>query len=105
MDTTIDEARRCPKCEELGQETNVKPGPSRGSKEISFTCKNDRCQWFDQVCRVVTIRADGSIPEPTTRRTKNFPKIPDRTEQVQAMLDRQIAAERSGRDNEIRGRY
>lgn len=102
MDTTIDEARRCPKCQEPGQETHVKRLP-RGTREITYHCRNERCKWNNEVCSVVTVRADGSIPEPTTNRQKFFPKVPDRTEQVQAMLDKQLAAER-GRDNEIRYR-
>lgn len=104
MDTTIDEARRCPKCQELGKKTGEAPGTARGSKELTFTCENERCIWNGQTCRVVTVRADGSIPDPIINRTKMFTKVPDRTEQVQAMLDAQIAAERTGRNNEIRGR-
>lgn len=104
MDTTIDEARRCPKCQELGRKTAEGPGASRGSKELTFTCENERCVWFEQTCSVVTIRPDGTIPDPNRHRTKMFHKVPDRSEQVRAMLDAQIAAERSGRNNEIRGR-
>lgn len=104
MDTTIDEARRCPKCQELGKKVLEAPGNSRGSKELTYTCENDRCKWYGQTCSVVTVRSDGSIPDPNRHRAKQFTVVPDRTEQVQAMLDRQIDAERSGRNNEIRGR-
>lgn len=103
MDTTIDEARRCPKCEEPGEETRVER-LRRGARELTFTCRNERCKWFNQTCSVVTVHADGSIPAPNTNRRKEFARIPDRTEQVQAMIDAQLAAERSGRNNEIRNR-
>lgn len=103
MDTTIDEARRCPKCQELGEKTSEQRSRG-GSSEIAFTCQNERCVWHGSVCRVVTVRPDGSIPEPKAHRPKQFAKIPDRTEQVQAMLDAQLNAEKTGRNNEIRGR-
>lgn len=104
MDTTIDEARRCPKCQELGRKLSEARGASRGSKEITFICENDRCKWYGQTCSVVTVRSDGSIPDPNRHRSKQFTAIPDRTDQVQAMIDRQLVAERSGQNNEIRGR-
>lgn len=104
MDTTIDEARRCPKCQELGKKTGEASGANRGSRELTYTCVNERCKWFEQTCSVVTVRADGSIPDPNRQRTKQFMPVPDRTEQVQAMLDAQIEAERTGRNNEIRNR-
>lgn len=103
MDTTIDTARRCSKCNELGEETKVERLP-RGAKELTFTCRNERCVWHNQTCSVVTVRADGSIPDPNKNRRKHFTPIPDRTEQVQAMLDAQLGAELTGRNNEIRGR-
>lgn len=103
MDTTIDEARRCSKCGELGRESNVRSLP-RNAREVAYQCQNSRCRWYGQICSVVTIRADGSIPDPTTNRQKFFTKpAVDRTAQVQEMLDRQLQAER-GRDNEIRNR-
>lgn len=104
MDTTIDEARRCPKCNELGEKTKEEILARGRGKELTFTCQNERCRWFEQTCSVVTVRPDGSIPDPNLNRTKHFSKLPDRTEQVQAMLDAQLDAERSGRNNEIRNR-
>lgn len=103
MDTTIDEARRCPKCQELGEETK-REHTRRGGKELTFTCQNERCIWYGQTCSVVTVRPDGSIPDPNLHRQKQFNKGPDRTEQVQAMLDAQLRAERTGQNNEIRNR-
>lgn len=103
MDTTIDQARRCPKCEELGEKRNEQVLRG-GSREITYTCINERCRWFEQTCSVVTVRPDGSIPDPNRHRPKQFAKIPDRTEQVQAMLDAQLNAEMTGRNNEIRNR-
>ena len=70
MDTTIDQARRCPKCQELGAKASEAPGASRGSKEITFRCENERCVWFEQTCSVVTVRPDGSIPDPKRHRPK-----------------------------------
>lgn len=103
MDTTIDVARRCSKCGELGEETKKETLP-RGAKELTFTCRNERCVWNDQTCSVVTVRADGSIPDPNRHRAKQFHAGVDRTEQVQAMFDAQLNAELTGRNNEIRNR-
>lgn len=101
MDTTLDEARRCPKCTELGTKAGEKYNRDR-SKEVTFKCMNDRCKWYNSTCRVVTVRPDGSIPEPRKHHIKSFPTMgPDRTEQVQAALDRQRNIE-LGRGGEIR---
>lgn len=42
------------------------------------------------------VNPDGSIPEPKPHR-KAYPAIPDRTEQVQAAVDAEIARSRQGR--------
>lgn len=74
MDSTLDVARRCPTCEELGKAVGTRPCPERymGVFHI-YRCENTRCarqgrDWLIQ------IRPDGSIPEPTTNREKSFPQ-------------------------------
>lgn len=101
MDTTLDEARRCPKCNELGIKHGEKYSRDR-SKEVTYRCMNERCRWYGQTCRVITVRPDGTIPEARKHHIKSFPVMgPDRTEQVQNALDRQRDIE-LGRGGEIR---
>lgn len=76
-DTTFDEARRCPRCEELGNTESSRPGP-QGSKINVIRCLNNRCRWYDTTY-IVQVNADGSIPKPTTNRHKDFPELPKRS--------------------------
>lgn len=72
-DSTLEEARRCPKCEKPGVENGSRPAPERhmGRFQI-FKCMNDRCLKYEGIW-IVQIRPDGTIPEPTTNREKNYP--------------------------------
>lgn len=104
METTLEIARRCPKCQQPGDFAGKHPAPrtvTPGAMLHVFVCKNRRCRWFDTTCRIVQVNPDGSIPEPTMRRQKSFPAIPDRTAEVNAMTAAQLAAELGG-DGEIR---
>jgi hypothetical protein len=86
-DTTYEEARRCPRCNNPGAVAGTRRGP-HGSTLNSFVCKTPRCRWFETQY-VVQINADGTIPEPTLDRDKSFPKLPERTEEaIQAQMNR-----------------
>lgn len=74
-DTTFDEARRCPACEELGQAAGIRDADStnrRAGKLHIFRCQNQRCKKYNRDW-VVQVRADGTIPDPTKNREKSFP--------------------------------
>jgi len=110
LDTTYDEARRCPKCNELGEITSKQPvritfGDRRavtaGAQLHTATCMNERCKWFGQTCRLIQVNPDGTVPPPVTKRAKHFPAIPDLTDQVNASLAAQLEAERKG-NSEVR---
>jgi hypothetical protein len=96
--TTIEVARRCPKCEQPGEKVGERSvtGGQRGAKVHLFECRNARCRWFGQICRAVQVNPDGTIPDPVMKREKQYPTVPDRTQQVNEMLERQLAAERNG---------
>jgi hypothetical protein len=79
-DTTYEEAKRCPKCEEPGQEVSNKPGP-RGSRMHTFRCPNQRCKWYS-TDYIVQVNADGTIPDPDAHRIKNFPALPTRSDEA-----------------------
>jgi len=58
---TIEEASRCPKCDQQGKEHSSHPS-SKGSKVIVFHCQNDLCPWL-ATGWAVQVKADGTIPE------------------------------------------
>lgn len=91
-DTSLDAARRCPRCQQPGVEMNQKP-QRNGGVSYTFGCKNERCRWFNQPGWVVDVRPDGTLPDPNRHRGKTFPKMPDFTTRMQESVDRQIAAE------------
>lgn len=98
MLTTLEEARRCPKCRQPGELSRQIPAPrgaTPGARMHIFVCKNNRCRWNGEVCRVVQVNPDGSIPEPT-KHVKSFPEVPDRTAAVNAMTAEQLAIEMTG---------
>lgn len=74
-DSTFEEAKRCPTCTEPGDVESRKP--FRGTERYLgtlwvFICKNERCPRYERTW-VVQVRPDGTIPEPTLHREKNFP--------------------------------
>ena len=86
-DSTYEEARRCPRCQQPGVEVGNRSGP-HGSRLHTIQCRTPRCRWFN-TDYVVQVNSDGSIPDPTLERPKHFPKLPNRSdEEVNAMLDR-----------------
>lgn len=89
-DSTFDEARRCPRCEELGL-LGKSSRRRDGSRIHTITCMNTRCKWYS-TSWVVQVMVDGSVAKPQ-KHDKFFPTIPDRTEEVRAAVDRQIQRE------------
>jgi hypothetical protein len=78
-DITYEQASRCPRCDQPGEETVTRPG-SRKSTIYILTCRNSACRWYNTRW-VVQRLEDGTIPvrasgaeEP--RRPKTFPKLP-----------------------------
>lgn len=60
-DTTIEEARRCPRCEQPSALQKKMRGKTPGQEVEIRICENERCKWFDTTW-LVTINADGTIP-------------------------------------------
>lgn len=76
MDTTFEEAKRCPKCEQPGQETgriSVKDtSVLPGTKVATIRCDNSRCKWQGESW-IVQVNPDGTIPPAkTTGREKRY---------------------------------
>jgi len=106
--TTREEASRCPKCEHPGVEVAKVAarglGVTRGAMLHTFECRNTRCRWNGEICRVVQINPDGSIPL-VVKRDKQYPKVPDRTDEVNRMVEEQLRQEvdhADGRTAEVR---
>jgi len=74
-DTTLEEARRCPRCNEPGELGEKRPvsvwgrdgrrimGITPGAMLHLFYCRNKRCKWFNTPWEV-QINPDGTIPPP-----------------------------------------
>lgn len=91
-ETLLEEAKRCPKCDQPGVENGSKPAPERHMGRLQmFKCLNNRCSRVDGIW-IVQIRPDGTIPAPTMDREKNFPVIEgmttkERTARARASID------------------
>lgn len=89
-ETTLEEARRCPKCNEPGHDTgnttNRLHGATRGAIIHEYKCMNQRCKWYDTSYLVQT-NPDGTIPPPTLVREKAFRQLPAREQED---IDRQM---------------
>lgn len=84
VDSTFDEIRRCPKCQELGS-----PDGTQGYMYY-FVCQNPKCRWFQSAPWVRQRNPDGTWVQ-EQKHKKFFPNVPDRTAEVQAQIDREIA--------------
>jgi hypothetical protein len=60
---TLEEAKRCPKCEQPGEEGQLVSREANGSRNVQIWCRNKRCKWFNTAW-TITIRSDGSVPDP-----------------------------------------
>lgn len=91
-DTTFEEAKRCPKCGESG----VIAGDKRsryGERTVTIKCMNSRCLWYKETARVIDVKPDGTIPDPTKYRHKRFPALPNLTNEMRERVDRQLDLE------------
>ena len=100
-ETTLEEAKRCPKCEQPGEQTNVLPAQKdqmRGTQNYEFQCRNERCKWYEEKY-YVTLRPDGTIPDPYSSRnqTRLYPKRDfSREKDIVDALHRQVELEKRG---------
>lgn len=95
--TTVEDAKRCPRCDQPGDQTVTTAGP-KGSKLYTFVCNNRLCRWYSTGW-IVQVNADGSIPE-RKGGEKEFttPKdFDERSKKVEEMLRQQLRDETSGR--------
>lgn len=104
VETTLEEASRCPKCQNPGRYEGERVLESiRNAKTKIFGCHNERCKWYGQTW-VVQVNANGTIPPATLRRPKQFAPLPGDGEKFVENLQRQIDLE-TGKGGEITKRY
>lgn len=81
---TLDEASRCPKCDQPGDHSSSESRPD-GSIVRTYYCRNERCRWYNTPW-IVQVKADGTIPE----RKPQEKDYPDLTPGQEAMARRVI---------------
>lgn len=78
MTTTFEEAKKCPKCKQPGQDRKtIKQRNSHGKPVETHLiyCVTQVCPWYDTPWQV-TINPDGTIPEPYSQLgEKQFPRL------------------------------
>lgn len=100
-DTTLEEAKRCPRCGEQGRFASASPTGRRGDMLHVFECLNARCKWYRKSGWVVQVRRDGTIVQPQGH-DKSFKTVADRTDEWQNYY--QGLYEQTLRKDEVRGR-
>jgi len=68
MSSSWEDARRCPKSGDPGEVTKTEHQRG-GGRVVTLTCRNERCKWYN-TSWLVEFRADGSIPDPDTSRSR-----------------------------------
>jgi hypothetical protein len=80
MSTTLEEASKCPRCDNFGDVGPRRPTAKPGYDCIVITCKTELCPWYDTGW-IVQINPDGTIPDAappgTVRGAKQFDVLPD----------------------------
>lgn len=80
-DSTYEEAKRCPRCEQPGKFVNTvpvnAPGVQRGTKVETYECVNERCEYGPHDHHIlgrqpgerwaIQINPDGTVPPKGTR--------------------------------------
>lgn len=101
-DTTEEEVRRCPRCEQPGTMTANRPIKGKpGAKLQNFMCMNKRCRWYNTEW-TVQINPDGTVPPP--QRHKKFFDKPDAALAAQVQANAEAILQRSREQGEIAAR-
>lgn len=107
--STLEEATRCPKCQQPGEVVSTKEAPRdhglpAGTKYLTVYCRNTdtptfsssfsplspgaRCKWAD-TCWIVQVNPDGSVPPPQdhSKTPKNYVGFEGHDEEAQRVLN------------------
>jgi hypothetical protein len=93
VEVTFEDAKRCPKCDNPGEDIETKSlGGKLGNMHV-IRCIRELCPWY-MTTWIIQVLPDGTIPvrpsrELEPRRPKTFPEIPGMTtERAQAEMKR-----------------
>jgi hypothetical protein len=99
VQSTYEEATRCPRCALPGDVTGKAPAAKRGYQVHTVYCRNKDCSWFDSMW-IVQVNPDGSVPQPNTAKPREADKLypslqapPEEEQRILAALERQVSVE------------
>lgn len=97
---TLEEAKKCPKCHEPGQEISARQLDRIKGKLLTFMCMTESCKWF-KTTYVVQVKPDGTVPEPDTRPRSSKVYVPTEEEIAAINRNAQLAHDQSLQGGEI----
>lgn len=103
VQTTLEEAGRCPKCKEPGRHEGDRQLESARAKLKVFRCENARCKWHGETW-IVQVNANGTIPPATLTRPKQFKPLEDDGGRTLRAVEKQLGLETGG-GGELPQRY
>ena len=78
-ETTLATAKKCPKCNQVGEQVGEAPTSDPKYTGYVFTCLYKLCVWFETNW-IVTVDEDGKVPvRDTGHIKKSFPALPEIT--------------------------
>jgi hypothetical protein len=87
--TTVDEAKRCPKCQHPGKQVASRYTVNAKRARVSvltFECETEVCPWFETTW-IVQVNPDGTVPV-NAPGPKSFPDVsPDTISRGAVLLD------------------
>lgn len=115
VESTYEEATRCPKCGNPGEVRSKRPAPKDANLKPGTTiqhvyCTSQLCTWYNTAW-LIQVNPDGSVPPPRnhTGKDKLFSRDPSADEmakRVREAIDAQIALEtEAGGHGEIRNPF
>jgi hypothetical protein len=100
MSTTFEEAKKCPKCDNVGKEVGSRPAKTGRGKRCTLhviECVTELCRWYGERY-VVQVNEDGSIPDAYSGAlgSKQFPRISQESiSRIEDNVRRQLEAEQT----------
>lgn len=108
--TTFEEAKKCPKCGQPGEDMGSRKVQSPNSGKMveihSIYCRTQLCTWFDTMW-IVQVNEDGTVPQAYSQLgRKQYPKLsPEMESKVNDSIRAQLAAETKPGGSEIINPY
>jgi hypothetical protein len=96
MESELDRRKRCPKCQEPGEEEGTRPTQDFTKKAITMICRNRRCVW-ENTGWVISVMLDGSLP------AEDAPEVLRAKPKAYPVLERGVSGDQ--REAELRRYY